>query len=416
MWGMQLNNRPGWLYRLGFIAVCLSGGAGAPLVQALDERLDVFAKLDLEYTRFYQSAVLPQQESSIWSSALELELAWQWNGDRDKLIFMPFARLDSQDDARSHADIRELLWTHTDEAFDWRLGVGKTFWGATEFFHLVDTINQTDWVESVTGDAKLGQPMLAAGYQGYYNRLDIWVLPGFRERTFPGRDGRLQFSPVFDRHTTLYASARGQNHVDLALRWALSVNSVDLGVSWFSGTRRDPLLVEKLVQNPSTSDPQLVSFYDQQRQLSMDLQWAPGNWLLKFEGLRAEGDNADTFGTTAGVEYSLVGFAGTRMDLGLVVEHLHYSRGWQSVNYFHRAVALGARLTLNDSAGSSLLLGHIDSRAEDGAVWTLEYRQRLTPRWSIFMEGVAVTDIGAESALYGLRRDDHFRITLRRFF
>ena len=41
---------------------------------------------------------------------------------------------------------------------DWSLsiGLGKVFWGVTEFNHLVDVINQTDLVEGIDGEAKLG--------------------------------------------------------------------------------------------------------------------------------------------------------------------------------------------------------------------------------------------------------------------
>ena len=41
-----------------------------------------------------------------------------------------------------------------------RVGVGKVFWGVTESQHLVDIINQTDLVENIDTEDKLGQPML----------------------------------------------------------------------------------------------------------------------------------------------------------------------------------------------------------------------------------------------------------------
>ena len=41
-----------------------------------------------------------------------------------------------------------------------RLGLRKVYWGVTESQHLVDVINQTEGVENLDGEDKLGQPML----------------------------------------------------------------------------------------------------------------------------------------------------------------------------------------------------------------------------------------------------------------
>ena len=55
-------------------------------------------------------------------------------------------------------DIRELNYLLFGETWEVRLGVDKVFWGTTEFVHLVDIVNQTDLVEDVDGEDKLGQP------------------------------------------------------------------------------------------------------------------------------------------------------------------------------------------------------------------------------------------------------------------
>jgi len=68
--------------------------------------------------------------------------------------------VDEHDDNRTHGDIRELSWIHVGSNWETRVGVRKVFWGVTEGRHLVDIINQTDAVDQVDGEEKLGQPMI----------------------------------------------------------------------------------------------------------------------------------------------------------------------------------------------------------------------------------------------------------------
>jgi hypothetical protein len=110
--------------------------------------------------RFFPHPPLdPEQESKDGSIAAQLEYYHEWeNGS--SFTFVPFARLDSADSERTHFDIRELNYLHLADAWELRVGIGKVFWGTTEFVHLVDIINQTDGVESADGEEKLGQPMV----------------------------------------------------------------------------------------------------------------------------------------------------------------------------------------------------------------------------------------------------------------
>ena len=66
-----------------------------------------------------------------------------------------FARADENDEERNHFDIAELYWTLPSDEWELLIGINKVFWGVTESAHLVDIINQTDQVESFTGEEKL---------------------------------------------------------------------------------------------------------------------------------------------------------------------------------------------------------------------------------------------------------------------
>ena len=73
--------------------------------------------------------------------------------------------------------------------------------------HRVDYINQTDGVEDVDGEDKLGQPMLNLGLQRDWGDLNFFYLPYFRERTFPGTKGRLRAPLVVDTDRARYEAS-----------------------------------------------------------------------------------------------------------------------------------------------------------------------------------------------------------------
>ena len=126
------------------------------------------------------------------SMYLQGQLLHEWNDRRDLFTFEPFYRVDENDDKRTHGDIRELIWIHVADRWESRIGIGKVFWGVTEGRHLVDIINQTDAVEQQDLESKLGQPMINLSMVRDWGTLDFYLLPGFRERTIPGRRGRYQ--------------------------------------------------------------------------------------------------------------------------------------------------------------------------------------------------------------------------------
>ena len=93
------------------------------------------------------------------------------------------------DGERTHFDVRELYWETFGETWDLRIGIARVFWGVVETQHLVDIINQTDTVENSDGEDKLGQPMINLSLVRDWGTVDLFVLPGFRERTFRGVSG-----------------------------------------------------------------------------------------------------------------------------------------------------------------------------------------------------------------------------------
>ena len=74
-----------------------------------------------------------------------------------------------------------------------------------------------------------------------WGALDLLYLPYFRERTFPGAEGRLRgWLPVEDG--AVYTAGAERWHPDFAARWSHYFGDLDVAVSLFRGTSREPVL------------------------------------------------------------------------------------------------------------------------------------------------------------------------------
>ena len=197
---------------------------------------DFSGYVSAEYRYFTEDALYPQQRDDNYSFALEPEFYLEWPEQSQSVTLKIFARHDQRDHQRSHIDLRELIWLMVSNDWELRVGVGKVFWGVTESQHLVDIINQSDAVENIDQEDKLGQPMINYNLIQDSGSLEFFVLPYFRERTFAGIDGRLRTQPYVDTDNPVYQSNNEEKHIDYAVRWRYSHNEWDLGLNHFIGT------------------------------------------------------------------------------------------------------------------------------------------------------------------------------------
>lgn len=345
------------------------------------------AEAGLEATAYFQDGAQGQSATQ-GSLRLQGEARWDWNGRDDSFTLKPFARLDSEDRERSHADVREALWLHARGPWQTRVGIGQTFWGVTEGAHVVDIVNQTDTLENPEGDARLGQVMLNAGWEHDAHLVDVFVLPGFRERPFAGLDGRLRLPWRVNTDAASFESGAGRNHVDVAARYQYSAKGLRLGISGFRGTSREPELrpvVDMTQVGPgffaSGYLPELQPYYPRINQWGLDLQLTRGDWLWKLEAIDRDGFGPRRFQTAdAGLEYTQVGVLGSRYDLGWLLEGLYDSRREQSTHPFEHDLLLGWRLAFNDEASSDLLLAVLRDTEHPETYVRLKGSTRLNDR------------------------------------
>ena len=362
---------------------------------------------------FFDDSADPRQHGNNFSIAAQPEYYHDWADGKQSLTFTPFVRYDQGDDERTHADIRELAWGYVARDYEWTVGISKVFWGVTEAQHLVDIINQTDLVEEPDGEEKLGQPMINLSLIRDWGTVGVFVLPGFRERTFAGVNGRPRIIPRVEKNLTSYESSREDEHVDVAVRWSHAIGDMDIGLSWFHGTSRDPLLF------PSTTDSGeivLAPFYQIIDQAGLDVQLTKGNWLWKLEAINRDG-NYDKFrAATAGFEYTFYGIFETIADVGLVMEYLYDSRGVLATTPFEDDLLTGLRFTFNDAQSTDALLGAIKDKDDDSYLITLEANRRLGDNWKMSLQASKFIVDGLDQSLQSFAEDDYLQLELAYYF
>lgn len=334
-----------------------------------------------------------------------------WRSDRHRLSLVGYARWDQRDSERSHVDLREAHWGYEANTWDLVVGVSKVFWGVTESRHLVDVINQTDLVEDIDQEDKLGQPMVNLNFQRDFGRFELFLLPWFRERTFPGEDGRFRPSLLVDTDNPLYESRDEQEHVDVAFRYSHYFGDVDVGLHVFDGTSREP----SFVLGPDGD--RLLPLYEQMTQYGVDLQYTRDAWLWKLEAIARHTRNDDFAAVVGGLEYSFYGVGGSDADLGLLVEYQYDDRNAAAPPVLSdNDWFAGVRLTMNDASDTSVLIGAaIDADSEE-LFFNLEAERRFGDSLSAELRLRAFRHAEPGGLLQTLEQDDYVQLRLSWYY
>lgn len=385
------------------------------------QSFDFSGQVALEVRGFPEEPLSPGQvEGAQFSSFLEPEFRRR-SADRNSLLkFTPFVRVDTVDDKRTHFDIREANWRIISGNWDFLVGASRVFWGVTESRHLVNVINQIDFVEDIDGEKFLGQPMVQIGRQSDIGRFDVFLMTGFRERTFPGRDGRLRTPIPVETSAAVYENSAKQWHPDVALRYSHFFGNLDIGLHVFHGINREPSLVL------SSDNQSLTPHYSLMTQAGIDLQLTRDAWLWKFEGIVRKGQG-DTFAAVvAGLEYTFFQVAESDIDFGLIVEGLYDGR--DKLNFdnirskqvfptiFDKDIFLGTRLALNDAQDSSILAGFVTDIKDGPATLRVEAERRLGQHLKVELIGQAFFEDAPKNPATFFMQDSFVTFRLSRSF
>ena len=406
--------------------VCAAAGATLILASILGggaaSGIEVSGRLDLESRWYYQDGAHPGQKSHATGFVVEPKLYAEDDEGRS-VTLAPFFRYDGADPRRTHFDVREayllVFGELGDGEWELRLGADRVFWGVTESRHLVDIVNQTDLIEHPDEESKLGQAMAHLTFSGDWGVAEIFALPYHRERTFPGRAGRLRSQFVVDDKQVSYESAAEEWHVDLAARYSHSFGPLDLGISVFDGTSREPCLVCVLPRLSERGELLLVPHYEQIRQFGLDAQLTIESWLFKLEAIHRggasnqAGQEEDHAAFVAGVEYTINSVFGSAADLGLLAEWNYDRRRENATNVFDNDIFLGARLAFNDVQSTDLVASVLADADHSTRSMILEFNRRLSDRWSLHLEGVVILAVDrADLTHYQTRRDSFIELSV----
>jgi len=397
------------------LSLCLTGLVYDTAL-AEEGKWDFGGQASVEARYFPNDPAFPSQKTMTVSpsATLEPELVYELDGGNDRLNFSPFVRLDGNDQQRTHSDIRELNWLHLGSSWDFSAGVGKVFWGVTESVHLVDIINQTDAVEDISGEDKLGQPMLNLNLEQTWGTVNLFLLPGFRPRTFSANHARLHGSLPIDTDNPDYQSSQGSRHIDWATRWSKSFDNLDVAISHFQGTSREALFV----LNHRGGQAVLTPFYKQIGQTGLELQITTDNTLWKAEAITRTGQGKRFFSTVTGFEHTLYGVGGSVADVGLLAEYLYDGRDPRVAppTLADHDIFAGFRITMNDTQDTTLLLGVIWDHKTNAKLINLETEHRLTDHLKLEMKGRFFLNIPNTDPIAGIRNDDFMELKLNWFF
>ena len=370
--------------------------------------------IGVESLGFFHNPLAGQQHNHYLSANIEPEFYHEWDDGMQSLAFVPFFRYSQHDSRRTHFDIRELTWLKVADSWELRVGIRKEFWGVNESQHLVDIINQTDLVENSDTEDKLGQPMINLALINGWGTFDFYLLTGFRERTFPGREGRLRPLPEIDVGEERYEKHGFAKHMAYAFRWSHSIDSWDIGLSHFYGTSRDPSFLQTMDR---VGKVQLIPYYEMIHQTGVDLQLTQENMLWKVEMIVRSGQGKTYFAGTGGFEYTFYNFFGTGLDIGVVAEYLYDSRGSHAPVVFEDDFLAAVRFALNDVQSTEILAGIIFDRDSDTKFYNIEASRRFGDNWKAELEVRFFSSAPADDRLaYLFRKDDHLRFELRYYF
>ena len=352
---------------------------------------------------------------------------------RERLRF--FGRFDALDQGRAVLVIEEAWAEYKKGPVRIRAGLDILNWTATEAFHPADIINSRNLDSDVENFEKLGEPMLALQWRFGSGAINAYYMPAYPSPIFPSRASRLGFGPPgLELGDAVRLGPDGEKLSGAALQGALrytqTIGHVDLGLHVVHHLDRSQ---PSIVFDPEALT--LAPLYRTVTQIGGTYQHVIEGLILKVEagyrifsatgiatpyGMLPDLDHAQL---AVGFEYGLLHESGVESTFileGQALVGLDEAERL-SASIFQRDVLFGYRISLNDTAGTTLLLSAIADLERAGEVLvSFSYACRLSDTFTLkaaarVYEAKAPTG-RQPSGLELLRNSDHFRVSLIRYF
>lgn len=346
-----------------------------------------------------------------------------------------FGRLDSRDFNRTVFIVEELWGEVKLGDFEIRVGADLLNWTATEAFHPADIVNARNLDSDAESYEKIGEPMVALSYDVGNGSLTAYFFPYYSEAIFPAQSSRLSFIPpgvtVGDNIRMRADGSLTEENFGLqgALRFTQSFEGIDLSLHVVHHMDRSQ---PEVLFDPELGLPRAL--FRTVTQVGGTFQQVIDGTIIKVEaGYRVfaqpEGgitrlgpvQDRDHLQLAVGLEY---GWLIDDADLTILAEAQSYffvdDEVRANLGVFQRDALIGARLSMNDTAGTEILLSSIvDLENPDQILLNASFSRRIFTGWTVsaaFRMAFAESGGLAPQGFQIPPASDHARLFITRYF
>lgn len=366
-------------------------------------------ELGIDYRIFPEKSIRqPNDQNSQFSGYLKPELELFPPNSNFEYKFSGLLRNDSSDDARDYFEIKELFIQYVDNNFDITLGSIQNFWGVTESAHIVDIINQKDYREDLDGEEKLGQPSIR--FRKYFDMdlFSFFIMPYFRER--PTNTFNKRFStPLPVNSSSLFPGSASKNHIDFSTRFQKNLGNNDVGLIFFRGNSRDPIV--------TNDNLNIVNSYKLISVLGLDYQYTSEDLLIKLETTNTNGFDKSYNSTVFGFE-KLLPSTFNRIEINTLLEFQFDDRNLTEapLTSLDKDIFFGFRFNLNDINDTQFLVGSNIDTNDSSSFSILEGSRRFLDSYKLSLTYRGFSNYKREQSFYFIKNDDYLNLNVSKFF
>ncbi|MEM1320498.1 MAG: hypothetical protein AAGG75_09585 [Bacteroidota bacterium] len=401
-------NQPS-LVQYGFLSLLIWGLNATTLWSQKNINSSFDLELGTDLSLFFSKGAYEQQKQVYPAFYLQPEYALDWKGGMHNINFKGFLRYDPNGNSRDHVDVRELYYQYVKNNWELSVGAKRIFWGKTESAHLVDVINQVDFLEGIDGEEKLGQPMVQLSYASTFGTFDLFYLPYSRSLQFGNAAGRPRTPIILSDEEVRFEASQEAWAPSASLRWSHFIGPMDIGLHYFYGNAREPLL-------DIQADGAFGLLHPEVHQVGLDYQVIVKDWILKLETMYRAGGFDNIFATATGFEYTFSNIKNSGIDVGLLGEYLYDSRRELAFTSLDNDVFAGARIVFNNAQSTEFLLGFFSDLSKSSKLLRLEGNQRIGENYKMEVTSQFFLHIDEREFLYAFREDSFLQLTLIRYF
>ena len=352
------------------------------------------------YSRFPNSLATSFEDNlTVEFKALGYTNFLEWNIDYE-LVF----RNSLYDKGKNIIEPRELFVKKSFGDFDIYVGNRQFFWGITESKNVVDFVNQLDSAAGNSKEDKLGATSISMEFYLQNAEIQYVFMPYFRERTFNAENAHPGLGLPLNKAT--FSEDKGLMGGDHALRYSNLYGDLDVGISGFYGTAREPILS---FNNNGTVTP----YYPEYQALGLDIQFTGDNTLYKGEFVKGFQDEIEISAYVIGLESTIYSVASSSWDIGLIGELQFDNRVQAAAQKFNVG---GLRFTANNVSDSNLLFLYATDEAGEQLTYTAQFSHRLKSGLKLETEYTEFYSSVNGLPFSNLIDDSYFQVSVGYFF